>query len=97
MVLKKDPSSYAIGFYTKQFVTDFGSGRSPGVGNGNNGKFHGQRSLMGYSPWGHKSQTRLSNQTQWLTLHLLMQDVWVSSMVKELRSHMLQGVAKKFF
>ena len=41
-----------------------GSGRSPGVGNGNllqysfffppiflPGKFHGQRSLVGYSPW----------------------------------------------
>ena len=23
------------------------------------GEFHGQRSLMGYSPWGHKSQTWL--------------------------------------
>ena len=37
-----------------------GSGRSPGEGNGNPlwyflpGKFHGQRSLVGYSPWGHK-------------------------------------------
>ena len=33
-----------------------GSGRSPGGGNGNPvflpGKFHGQRSLAGYSPWG---------------------------------------------
>ena len=24
-------------------------------------KFHGQRSLAGYSPWGPKSQTRLSD------------------------------------
>ena len=36
-----------------------GSGRSPGEGNGNHpvflaGKFHAQRSLMGYSPWGLK-------------------------------------------
>ena len=23
-------------------------------------EFHGQRSLLGYSPWGHKSQTQLS-------------------------------------
>ena len=35
-----------------------GSGRSPGVGNGNSPvflpeKFHGQRSLAGYSPFGH--------------------------------------------
>ena len=35
-----------------------GSGRSPGEGSGNPvllpGKSHGQRSLVGYSPWGHK-------------------------------------------
>ena len=37
-----------------------GSGRYPRVGNGNTlqyylpGRFHGQRSLMGYSPWDHK-------------------------------------------
>ena len=42
-----------------------GSGRSPGVGNGNllqwflPGKSHGQRSLVGYSLWGHKSGTHL--------------------------------------
>ena len=37
-----------------------GSGRSPGLGNGNllhyfcHGKYHGQRNLVGYGPWGHK-------------------------------------------
>ena len=39
-----------------------GLGRSPGEGNGTFlstpvfllGKFHGQRSLVGYTPWGHK-------------------------------------------
>ena len=37
-----------------------GSGRSPGEGNGNPlhysclGESHGQRSLVGYSPWCHK-------------------------------------------
>ena len=37
-----------------------GSGRSPGVGNGNLlqypclEKSRGQRSLVGYNPWGHK-------------------------------------------
>ena len=42
------------------------SGRSPGVGNGNPlqyflpGKFHGERSLAGYSSWGHKESDRLS-------------------------------------
>ena len=44
-----------------------GSGRSPGEGNGTPvflpGEFHGQRSLAGYSPWGLKSQTQLSNST----------------------------------
>jgi len=35
-----------------------GFGRSPGEGNGNPvflpGKFHDQRGLVGYSPWGQK-------------------------------------------
>ena len=41
-----------------------GWGRSPGEGNGNPlqysclGKSHGQRSLVGYSPWGHKELDR---------------------------------------
>ena len=47
------------------------SGRSPGVGSGNHsiilpGKFHGQRSLVGYSPWGRKE----SDKTEQLTLSL---------------------------
>ena len=40
-----------------------GSGRSSGEGSGNllffSGESHGQRSLVGYSPWGHK-ESRLS-------------------------------------
>ena len=32
------------------------------------GKFHGQRSLMGYSPWGHKEP----DMTEWLTLFIYM-------------------------
>ena len=49
-----------------------GSGRSPGGGHGNPlqysclKKFHGQRSLVGYSPWGHKE----SDMTELLTLSL---------------------------
>ena len=44
-----------------------GSGRSPGGGQWKPtpvflpGKFHGQRSLAGYSPWGCKDQTQLSS------------------------------------
>ena len=43
------------------------SGRSPGKGNGNQlqysclRKSHGQRGLVGYSPWGRKSWTQLCN------------------------------------
>ena len=46
-----------------------GSGRSPEEGNGKQipipvflpGESHGQRNLVGYSPWGRKSRTRLSD------------------------------------
>ena len=31
------------------------------------GKSHGQRSLMGYSLWGHKNQTRLSTHARTVT------------------------------
>ena len=44
--------------YRRQVGLLPGWGRSSGVGNGNPlqlpGKFYGQRSLAGYSPWGHK-------------------------------------------
>ena len=48
-----------------------GSGRSPGGGDGNPtpaflpGQFHGQRSLLGYSPWG----GRESDMTEQLSTH----------------------------
>ena len=48
-----------------------GFGRSPCVENSNPtplflpGKFHGQRSLAGYSPWGHKE----SDTTEQLSMH----------------------------
>ena len=44
-----------------------GSGRSPGRGHGNPLQYscletpHGQRSLVGCSPWGHKETTQLSD------------------------------------
>ena len=44
-----------------------GLGRSPGGGHGNPlqdsclENSHGQKSLVGYSPWGHKSWTRLGD------------------------------------
>ena len=48
-----------------------GLGRSPGERNGNptpvvlSGKSHGQRSLVGYSPWGHKEL----DMTELLSIH----------------------------
>ena len=50
-----------------------GLGRSPGEGNGNPlqyslpGKFHGLRTLVGYSPWGRKE----SDMTERLHFHFL--------------------------
>ena len=49
------------------------SGRSPGGGHGNPLQYsclenpHGQRSLVGYSPWGHKE----SNTTEQISTHSL--------------------------
>ena len=53
-----------------------GSGISPGEGNGNPFQYSclekslRRRSLVGYSPWGCKSQTQLSNQTTTTTTEL---------------------------
>jgi len=66
---------------------------------------HGQRSLVGYSPWGHKeldteplSTHRLLRCTPGtfpgapvLRVCLSMQRVQVQSLVGDLRSHMLRG------
>ena len=57
-----------------------GSGKSPGVGNGNPPQYsclenpHGERSLVGYSPWGRKeSDTTEVTQHAWmLTLEIPM-------------------------
>ena len=43
-----------------------GSGRFPGVGNGNPLRYPSLEGLVGYSPWGHKE----SDMTEWLTLSL---------------------------
>ena len=58
------------------------SGRSPGGGKGNplqySGEFHGQRSLVGYNPWGHKEldtteQLSIAHSTAiWLESFLLV-------------------------
>ena len=49
------------------------------------GKYHGQRSLMGYSPWGHKSQTQL---TDWTTKNSIKMDylTWGRIRCSSLRS-----------
>ena len=49
-----------------------GLGRSPGEGHGNPVQYsclenpHGQRNLVGYSPWGHKE----SDMTEQLSIHM---------------------------
>ena len=51
----KNPHANAEGIrYARDVGTIPGSGRYPGEGHGNPlpGEFHGQRSLVGYSPWG---------------------------------------------
>ena len=63
LLLKSYPSG-SVAKYPPTNAGDLGSiagsGRSPRGGNGKPtsvflpGKFHGQRSLVGYSPWGHK-------------------------------------------
>ena len=56
-----------------------GSRRSPGLGNSNPtaiffpGKSYGQRSLVGYSPWGSKSWSWLSH---WACIHALVSGIF---------------------
>ena len=57
VLVVKNPSANAGDARDSGLIPGFG--RSPGVGNDTTplflpGKFHGQRSLAGYSPWGHK-------------------------------------------
>ena len=56
-----------------------GSGRSPGEGNGNPlqfpGKFHGQRSLVVYSLWGHK-ESDTTERLHFLSLSKSVQMGW---------------------
>ena len=53
-----------------------GLGKFPGVGNGKPipvflpGKFHGQKSLVGYSSWGHKESDRMSDFTFTFIIYL---------------------------
>ena len=62
-----------------------GLGRSPGEGNGNPlqyswpGKSHGQRSLIGYSPWGHKESDTTERLVAQMVRNLIMKQFspWV--------------------
>ena len=55
-----------------------GSGRSPGEGNGNPLQYsylenlHGQRSLAGYSPWGHKESDTTNYSFLESTVHAVL-------------------------
>ena len=48
------------------------------------GKFHGQSSLVGYSPWGRKSRTRLSDQSH--------DTVFLQVVSLSLKEYILNGV-----
>ena len=77
-----------------------GLGRCPGGGHGNPFQYsclenpHGHRSLAGYSPWGHKSQTQLSTGASLVVLGLRLRVPKSggpgSTPGQEARSHMLQ-------
>ena len=41
-----------------------------------------------------KKETSLA--VQWLRLHLSIQEAWIQSLVRELKTHILQDVAKNF-
>ena len=76
-----------------------GSGKSPGVGNGNllwysflPGIFHGQRSLAGYSPWGvTKSWMQLSTHTLRHIWHLYFRKLYWSGLEPRLSILSLLG------
>jgi len=63
-----------------------GLGRSPGEGNGNPlqysclEKSHGQRSLVGYSPWGRK-ESDTTEQLHFLSFFLMILSISVASIV----------------
>ena len=62
-----------------------GSERSPGGGHGNPLQYsclesHGQRSLAGYSPWSHKSQTRLSDWAHSTSVLIMVENPSLPSM-----------------
>ena len=72
-LMVKNPPAYAGHVREEGLIPKLG--RSPGGGNGNLLQYsclenpHGQRSLKGYSPWGHKESdmTERLSLTHWLT------------------------------
>ena len=62
-----------------------GWGRSPGGGHGNPLQYsclenpHGQRSLAGYNPWGHKESDTTEQQStaQWLMMQVILSYNWL--------------------
>ena len=69
---------------TRYVASISGLGRAPGVGNGTptpvflSGKFRGQRSLMGYSAWGHKELYTAEQ----LCTHIRIYNLLARSLVK---------------
>ena len=80
-----------------------GLGRSPGGGHGNSLQYsrlenpHGQRSLAGYSPWGHKE----SDTTEWLSpaqchAFLIFWVPWSLALLSSQRRYFLQSLVIGF-
>ena len=46
------------------------------------GEFHGQRSLVGYSPWGHKDSDRTDRLTLSLFIHIIVSHIEVFHCLK---------------
>ena len=69
-----------------------GLGRSPGEGNGYQLQYSCLENSMDRGAWWLQSMGPLNNNNnQWLRIHLLMQGMWVQSLVGELRAHVLWG------
>ena len=81
-----------------------GSGRSPGEGNDNqlqysfSGKSHGQRSLAGYSPWGHKeldTTQQLSNNDNCIFSYQGLPEKWCKS--SSFKKHIVFAIHGEIF
>ena len=71
---------------TRDVDSILGLGISPGRGNGNPtpvflpGKYHGQQSLVGYSPWGHKESDTTELRSTYTYVHVAFTPTFSASL-----------------